>query len=139
MQILLVEDEQSILHTTAELLTDLGYAVRCAENGEEVLQMLDTHSVDLVVSDIRMPRMDGLQLLRILRAQKPELPVILTTGHGDQEIAVRAEQEGAYSFLRKPIKVQELLAAIKSIESRIRSEPQKSGEGSQNVPVPPQG
>ena len=125
MQLLLVEDEESILHTTAELLTDLGYDVRCAENGEEVLRILDTHSVDLVISDTRMPKMDGLQLLRILRVQKPELPVILTTGHGDREIANQAMQEGANHFLRKPINVQELLAAIKSIESGIRSAPQQ--------------
>ena len=116
MRILLAEDEKTILRSTAELLRDLGYTVLCARNGEEVLQVLDAQTVDLVISDIRMPRMDGFQLLRALRAQKSELPVILITGQGDEETTTRAEQGGACYLLHKPLRVKELLASIRSVE-----------------------
>ncbi|MCC7263992.1 MAG: hybrid sensor histidine kinase/response regulator [Candidatus Latescibacteria bacterium] len=118
MRILLVDDEEAILRSLGEVLKDLGYEVATALDGDEALKQVAALPVDLVISDVKMPRMDGIALLSRLQAQAPDLPVILITGHGDEETAISALQEGARDYLRKPIRVKALLAAIKRVQDQ---------------------
>lgn len=116
MRVLLVDDEGAILATLTEILRDLGHSVRSTEDGEEALQAALDEPFDLVISDIRMPRMDGLRLVNALRDRRLEVPVILITGHGSDDIAARAEGVDAVRLLHKPIKIKDLLAAMRALD-----------------------
>ena len=125
MKILLVDDETHILRVIGDFLADCGHQTVSAGDGAQALKLLETHSdIDLVVSDIRMPKMDGLAFLRAVRVRFPGIPVILITGHGDETVAVSALQEGAFDYLKKPIKLSEFLDCIDRVEERTRLETQ---------------
>ncbi|HFQ81048.1 MAG TPA: sigma-54-dependent Fis family transcriptional regulator [Desulfobacterales bacterium] len=101
-KILIVEDERETRISMFEFLNDKGYQVMVAENGHMALDMLDNTPVDLVISDIRMPEMSGLELLRRLRIKDPALPVIIVTGFAGVDTAVEAMKRGAYDYVLKP-------------------------------------
>jgi two-component system response regulator FixJ len=107
-----VEDDQPMRESIVELLEDAGYAVHAYSRAEELLARGAAIEPGCVVSDVRMPGMDGLTLLRRLRASGSELPLMLITGHGDVAMAVRAMRAGAVDFLEKPLDACALLAAI---------------------------
>lgn len=108
--ILIVDDETSVLFTLRELIEERGHVVREARSGEEALPLID--GVDLVITDLSMPGMDGLELLARLHALYASLPVILLTARGSERVAVRAMKEGAYDYLTKPFDVDEMTLAI---------------------------
>jgi len=117
MRILLVDDEDITLETVGDFLEDCDHEVVRARNGAEALKRLEEHhDTGLVISDIRMPEMDGTQLLQVLRLRLPGVPVILITGHGDEDTAVEAFHYGVYDYMRKPIKLEELMACIERVE-----------------------
>jgi len=116
MNILLVDDEEMILKVTADLLRVRGHHPRTARNGLEALMRMEEETPDLVLSDVRMPGMDGLAFLKASRAQFPETPVVLMTGDGDVDTAVAAFRGGAYDYLKKPVRVEDLLDCVKSIQ-----------------------
>lgn len=119
MNILLVDDEKSILKVLGDFLHDCGYRIRTAANGVLALGELEAHQdFDLIISDVRMPEMDGISFLSAVRVRFPGIPVILITGHGDEELAVEALQEGATDYLKKPVKLAEFLVRIERIEER---------------------
>ncbi len=101
-KILIVEDERETRISMFEFLSAKGYQVMVAENGHMALEMLDNNPVDLVISDIRMPEMSGLELLRCLRVKNPALPVIIVTGFASVDTAVEAMKRGAYDYVLKP-------------------------------------
>ncbi|SMQ85452.1 two-component system, NtrC family, C4-dicarboxylate transport response regulator DctD [Devosia lucknowensis] len=101
-EILLVEDDEEMRIATALALELAGFAVRSLENAEEALHRVGFGFNGIVVSDIRMPGMDGMTLMARIRDLDPDIPVILVTGHGDVQLAVRAIREGAYDFVEKP-------------------------------------
>ena len=107
-----VEDDQPMRESLVELLEDAGYAVHAYTRAAELLARGAAIQPGCVVSDVRMPGMDGLTLLRRLRASGSELPLMLITAHGDVAMAVRAMRAGALNFLEKPLDVDALLAAI---------------------------
>jgi len=107
-----VEDDRPMRDSLVELLEDAGFAVHAYARGEEVLARGAALEPGCVVSDVRMPGIDGLTLLRRLRASGPTPPLILITGHGDVSMAVRAMKAGAVDFLEKPFEADALLAAI---------------------------
>jgi len=110
--ILLVEDETELRHETASFL-ELYYAtVIQAGNGSEALQLLRMQKPDLVISDIRMPVMDGLELVTSLRQHAPEIPVIFCTAFTETPYLLKAIELGVAAFIRKPVNTDELLAAI---------------------------
>lgn len=111
-RILLVDDDQKLRRVLSMRLTALGFDVSDVESAEAALQNLDTAQPDLVLSDLRMPGMDGLQLLQRLQITRPALPVIILTAHGDVAEAVRATQEGAVAFLTKLISREQLEEAL---------------------------
>ena len=108
--ILIVEDEDVLRQSLAELLTDEGFAVVQAANGKDAYAYVLKQPVDLVLTDIRMPEMDGLTLLGHLHRVIPETPVILITAYGTVESAVSAMKTGAYDYLLKPVRFEDVLA-----------------------------
>ncbi len=115
-----VEDDQPMRDSLVELLEEAGYKARAYANGEELLARGTAAEPGCVVSDLRMPGIDGLTLVRRLRADGSGLPLILITGHGDVPMAVNAMKAGAVDFLEKPFEPDALLGAI-AMALRIRS------------------
>ncbi len=113
MKILVVDDERSIRFSLAELLGADGHAVREAEHAPAALAALEGEAADLVISDLSMPAMDGLQLLDEVRSRHPESLFVLMTAHGDERTAVRALKEGAYDYLPKPFDNEEVRATVR--------------------------
>ncbi len=89
-----------------------GHRVIEAGDGEEGLQLFEKRRVDLILTDLRMPRLDGLTVLRETKGQGADVEVILVTGYGDEDVVVQALRDGAISFLRKPIDIDQMLLAI---------------------------
>jgi two-component system, NtrC family, nitrogen regulation response regulator NtrX len=111
--ILVIDDEPNILKVLEDILTDEGYRVRTAQSGEAALAEARHASPDLVVLDIWLPGMDGLQVLDVLRGMLPETPVIMISGHGTIETAVRAIKMGAFDFIEKPPTIERTLLAVR--------------------------
>lgn len=110
--ILIAEDEQVLRESLAELLTDEGYAVLQAGNGKEALDIVVERAVDLVLTDVRMPEIDGLTLLARLKQIAPEMPVVLLTAYGSVDNAVAAMRCGASDYLLKPVQFDDLLVKL---------------------------
>jgi DNA-binding NtrC family response regulator len=134
--ILAVDDSDSTLEVIERNLTGQGYAVLTARGVQEALPILDQHSVDLVVTDLKMPKVGGLELIRHLRANFPDIAVIMITGYGSIESAVAAVKEGAEEYLTKPFTDEELLSAVsKTLEkSRQRKASQPPDEDQTGAP-----
>ncbi len=115
--ILVVDDEPNYLIILAELLRDEHFEVFTAENGKKALEIVRTSDLDLVLTDMQMPVMSGMELLKEVKALNPDLPVIMITAHGQVEKAVAAMRTGAFNYLTKPFKNDELIANItKAVE-----------------------
>lgn len=111
-RVLVVDDDAGIRYTLSEILRDSGLEVSQAENGQQALDLLRCTQFDLVISDLRMTPIDGLELLRVIRAEQPRLRVILITAHGSERHAVEAMRLGAYDYFRKPFELDELMAVV---------------------------
>ena len=111
-----VEDDRPMRESIVELLEDAGYTVQAYSRAEELLARGASLEGVCVVSDVRMPGMDGLTLLRRLRARGSSIPIMLITGHGDVSMAVAAMKAGAVDFLEKPFVADTLLAAVEAVE-----------------------
>lgn len=122
MNLLLVDDEEIVFKSVGKFLRRCGHRVREAPDGIDALREMEEEVPDVVISDIRMPEMSGLQLLGAIKVRFPATPVILITGHGDVDTAVSALQEGAYDYVRKPVKLEELVAILERIDERKRLE-----------------
>jgi two-component system response regulator FixJ len=107
-----VEDDEEMRDSLVELLEDGGYEVRAYSRAEQLLARGVSLEPGCIVSDVRMPGMDGITLLRRLRAGGSTIPLMLITGHGDVSMAVAAMKAGAVDFLEKPFEADMLLAAI---------------------------
>jgi len=112
-RVLLVDDEEELRRSTAQALELFGLSVQTFAAADEVLELIGFSFDGVVVTDIRMPGMDGMTLLHRIRELDPEIPVILVTGHGDVQLAVKAMREGAYDFLEKPFTPQHLAGVIR--------------------------
>lgn len=110
--ILLIDDEQRLLRVLSLLLTDQGFKVTTAGNGQEGMDLLPDIRPDLVISDLKMVPIDGMAVLKFCRLNYPDLPFILLTGFGSIEAAVAAMKYGAFDFLTKPVNHQGLLEVI---------------------------
>lgn len=122
--ILIVDDEPQISRVLKTTLTGLGYGVRSASDGEEAMQLMLNWSPDLVVTDLRMPNMDGLELCRQLR-KKSRVPIIVLSVKGEEKIKVEALDAGADDYMTKPFSVNELLARIRAALRRA-AEPEEA-------------
>lgn len=111
-KILIVDDEPSILNVLHTLLQSNGHDPVPARGGEQAKELLAKDVYDLMISDIRMEPVDGMELLKIAKGDRPEMPVIMLTAFGSVETAVTAMKEGAYDYVTKPFKVDELVITI---------------------------
>ena len=111
-RVLVVDDERSIRLTLQEFLRDAGYAVHAAADADAALQILSAESIDVVVSDIVLPRISGVELLRTIRAQDARVQVIMMTGEPTAETASAAVRAGAFDYLFKPISQESILKAV---------------------------
>lgn len=113
--ILLVDDDRSLREFLEIFLLKEGHVVLCAANATEALVLLDSHSdIQVVISDIRMPDMSGIDLLKRIKAQRPALPVVLITAFASMETAIAAMQEGAWDYLTKPFRLDEVRRVLRN-------------------------
>ncbi len=119
-RILLVDDEPSIIENLAPFLERSGFVVSTASNGQEATTILGSENVDLVVSDVLMPIMDGRELLRSLRKENNWIPVILLTQVGEAFERAMALEEGADDYINKPFEPHELVARMRAVLRRAK-------------------
>jgi DNA-binding NtrC family response regulator len=113
-RILVVDDQVSMRETLTDMLEILGYGSAAAGNGEEALQILERETFDLVIADLNMPRMDGIELLSRIKESWPNLPVVIITGYRTVHTEKKILQKGADGFIPKPCtlkRVKEIVAA----------------------------
>lgn len=118
-QILLVDDEKPTLEMLGLLLRSYGYRVLTAENAAEGLEIFRKEGPPVVLTDIKMPGMDGIELLRRIKSESPETEIIMITGHGDLELAIQSLKHDATDFITKPINVDVLEIALKRANERM--------------------
>jgi DNA-binding NtrC family response regulator len=125
-EILVVDDDARMRELIVKVLAREGYSVRSLPRGQEVLQALEEGPADLVISDIRMPEMDGLTLLQEVKRVAPETSVLMMTAFGSIDTAVQAIKAGAYDYLTKPFKMDEVIVVVQRAieERRLRAEVQ---------------
>jgi len=113
-KILVIDDEISILDSLAGILSDEGFTPICVDSAEKGLKKIKTEAVDLVLLDIWMPGMDGIEALKQIKEDYPELQVVMISGHGTIETAVQATKIGAFDFIEKPLSYDKIVLAIKN-------------------------
>jgi len=123
-KILIADDEKNTREGLKLLLQNRALDIRLAADGEEALQIARAEPVDLVLADLKMPRLDGLELLKRLRAESPQTEIVILTGHGTIESARDALKQGAYDYLTKPVDVDELTMLVDRVmvEKNLRDE-----------------
>ncbi|MBC7258039.1 MAG: sigma-54-dependent Fis family transcriptional regulator [Chloroflexi bacterium] len=116
--VLIIDDEQTLNHFVQEDLREAGYESLGALTGQEGLDLIRSHEVDLVLLDQQLPDMHGLDVLKVIREEEPDIPVIIVTGHGEIDCAVQAMKLGAYDYMKKPYNLDTLLlVAAKALEA----------------------
>lgn len=115
--ILVVDDEEGIRESLTGIFEDEGYTVLASSSGEEALKVIKEQSPDLILLDVWLTGMDGIETLTLMKEMKPDIPVIIISGHGNIELAVKATRMGAYDFLEKPLSLERVvLTAQRAIE-----------------------
>jgi len=118
-KILLVDDEQDIRDVLDLTLSDMGYEVFEAEDGDEALRVFRDVRPPIVLTDIKMPNMDGIELLQKIKREDPEAEVVMITGHGDMDLAIKSLKYEATDFITKPINVHVLEIALQRVRDKI--------------------
>jgi len=118
--VLVADDEASLRHVLSLVLQAQGYEVRAVSNGEEALAELETRDYDAVISDVRMPRVDGLTVLRRALARQPDLTFVMMSAYGQPDAALEAVAAGAFDYVSKPFKPEEVVLVLKKAEERRR-------------------
>jgi DNA-binding NtrC family response regulator len=116
--ILVIDDEKSIRNTLQEVLEYEGHKVDLATNGNEGLDLFDRGDYDIVLCDIKMPGMDGIEVLDKLHSRSHDVPIIMISGHGNIDTAVEAIKKGAYDFIEKPLDLNRLLVTMRNATER---------------------
>ncbi|MBI9086277.1 MAG: response regulator [Desulfobacterales bacterium] len=118
-RVLLVDDEADIRDVLSMSISDMGFEVICAENGLEGLEKFQSAAPHIVLTDIKMPVMDGIELLKRIKQKNPETEVVMITGHGDMELAIESLKHEATDFITKPINVDALEIALTRTRDKI--------------------
>lgn len=113
-KVLIIDDERAIRNTLSEILQHEGYKTDVAENGEDALKKFAAEKFEVVLCDIKMPKMDGIEFLEKSKLINPDVPIIMISGHGNIETAVEAVKKGAFDFIQKPPDLNRLLITIRN-------------------------
>jgi len=116
-RILLIDDESLVRDELGGLLEDEGYEVICGSDGHEGLELFRQEQPDMVITDVRIPRSDGLSLAMAIRELSPATPVTIITGHGSEQMAIKALRAGVTDFLKKPVRLDDLASALLRMET----------------------
>src|ERR1700682_4019022 len=119
-RVLIADDEESIRHVLCELLNERGYEVRAVADGEEAVRELTSRDYDALVTDVRMPKMNGLDLIRAAQGISPETTIIVMSAYGSHDLAIEAMKAGAHDYLGKPFRPDEVLLVLRKAEERER-------------------
>jgi DNA-binding NtrC family response regulator len=125
--ILLIDDEAQFVETMAKRLRKRGFLVRGAGGGQEGLLRLEEEPADVVILDVGMPDMDGIQVLREIKMRFPKVQVLMLTGHADMEVAISGMAMGAFDYLMKPVELDVLVGKIREACSRSRVAGERRG------------
>ncbi len=117
-KILVIDDERSIRNTLKDILGLEGHKVEVAEDGEQGFTMASGTKFDAVFCDIKMPKMDGMEVLDKLRENSPETPIVMISGHGDVDTAVESIKKGAFDYIQKPLDLNRLLVTLRNALDR---------------------
>jgi DNA-binding NtrC family response regulator len=112
MKVLLVDDEEEFLQTLLKRMKKRDVQVTGVESGEEALAFLAENAVDVIVMDVKMPGMDGMETLRAIKKEMPLIEVVMLTGHANIEMAIEGMELGAFDYLMKPINIDDLLYKV---------------------------
>lgn len=111
--ILLVDDEEEFVSTLAERLEIRGFQPEAATSGQQAVELMENRHFDVMVLDVKMPGMSGFKVMEKAKELRPDLPVILLTGHGSSDDGVQGMHQGAFDFLMKPLDIDELISKIR--------------------------
>lgn len=114
IKILLVDDEEDLVRTLSERMNMRNFGTDVALNGEQALKIVDNEVPDVMVLDLKMPGIDGMEVLRRMKKHYPEVQVIILTGHGSDKHEKESLELGAYAYLTKPVNIDELVETIKA-------------------------
>jgi len=139
--VLVVDDEETARTYCADVLSELGFEAQGAESAKQALEMLESGQFDIVLADVRMPGMSGLDLLKTIQETYPDIDVVMMTGYGTVASAVQAMKQGAYDYLTKPLKVEDLQHVFQRLvekqalaaENRLLREQVKTRQGFANL------
>ena len=120
MKIAVIDDERSIRNSLKDIFSFENYDVCCAEDGLSGVALVKSEKPDVVFCDIRMPKVDGIEVLERIKSFAPEIPVIMISGHGTIETAVEAIRKGAYDFIEKPLDLNRILITVKNALDKSR-------------------
>ena len=123
--VLLVDDEKAFLDTLVKRLKKRGLNALEVHNGNEALELIRSQHVDIVVLDVRMPEIDGLQTLREIKKTHPLIEVIMLTGHASVEVAIAGMEAGAFDYLMKPMDINELVYKLQDAFDRKKLQEEK--------------
>lgn len=123
--VMIVDDEEDFLETLVKRLEKRDLKVIGAKSGEEALELLRESPVDVVVLDVKMPGMNGIEALKEIKGRHPLVEVVLLTGHASTEVAIKGMELGAFDYLMKPIGMDELLYKVQDAYERVSIQKQK--------------
>ena len=123
--VLVVDDEDEFREVTTKILSKRGLQVQGAESGEKALAILEHSRIDVVLLDVKMPGMDGIETLRQIRSRKPLVEVVLLTGHASVESGIEGMKLGAFDYLMKPIDIEPLLEKLSGAYDKKRLHQEK--------------
>ncbi|MHC1713116.1 MAG: response regulator [Solidesulfovibrio sp.] len=119
VRVLLVDDEESYVDTLRKRLTRRGLDVLASNSGEQALSILADNPVDVVLLDVKMPGMDGMETLSRIKQAHPRVEVIMLTGHANVDVAIRGMEKGAFDYLMKPAEMDDLYYKIQDAHKKI--------------------
>ncbi len=136
LKLLLVDDEQLVRDELGGILRDEGYDVITGSDGEEGLALFRSEQPDMVITDIRMPKLDGLSVAMTIKEEAPHVPITVVTGHGTEAMAIEALRAGVTDFLKKPVRLEDLSGALSRMEAtRLLGTPHEQAEMPATVEV----
>jgi two-component system nitrogen regulation response regulator NtrX len=118
MKVLIIDDERAIRRALKEILEYENCQVLEAENGKDGLELISTNSLDVIFCDIKMPLVDGMELLQQIQTAGNDVPIIMISGHGTLETAVQAIKLGAFDFIEKPLDLNRILVILRNVKDR---------------------